>query len=62
LNFKTITNPDNNPKSMKFKYGIKRFERRESKILSGYGGGGNEGVFVVVATGIGARIWSGGGG
>ncbi len=36
---------------------------------SGSGGGGSEGVFVVVAlrsgvvaTGIGARIWSGGGG
>uniref|UniRef100_A0A2N9JB57 Uncharacterized protein n=1 Tax=Fagus sylvatica TaxID=28930 RepID=A0A2N9JB57_FAGSY len=47
---------------MRFRYGIKRFERRESKILFGYGGGGSEGVFVVVATGIGARIWSGGGG
>ena len=28
----------------------------------GSGGGGNEGVFVVVATGISAQIWSGGGG
>ena len=26
---------------------------------SGSGGGGNEGVFVVVATGIGAQIWRG---
>jgi hypothetical protein len=37
------------------------FELVAVRELSGSSGGGSEGVFVVVETGIGARIWSGDG-